>query len=125
MVQNHLLQILTFVAMEPPVNLEAQSIHSEKIKVLDALRPITAENVHEKTVRGQYTDGFIKGKEVPGYLNEEGANTSSTTESFVALRVDIDNWRWAGVPLSDYSSQALPSLASSATEATGPQVPAG
>ncbi len=98
MVQNHLLQILTFVAMEPPVNLEAQSIHNEKIKVLDALRPITVENVHEKTVRGQYTDGFIKGKSVLGYLNEEGANTSSTTESFVALRVDIDNWRWAGVP---------------------------
>jgi len=98
MVQNHLLQILTFVAMEPPVNLEAQSIHNEKIKVLDALRPITAENVHEKTVRGQYTNGFQKGLEVPGYLEEDGANTSSTTESFVALRVDIDNWRWAGVP---------------------------
>ncbi len=98
MVQNHLLQILTFVAMEPPVNLKAQSIHNEKIKVLDALRPITAENVHEKTVRGQYTNGFQKGLEAPGYLDEEGANTSSTTESFVALRVDIDNWRWAGVP---------------------------
>ncbi len=98
MVQNHLLQILTFVAMEPPANLEAQSIHNEKIKVLKALRPITADNVHEKTVRGQYTDGFLKGKEVPGYLNEEGANTESATESFVALRVDIDNWRWAGVP---------------------------
>jgi len=98
MVQNHLLQILTFVAMEPPVNLEAQSIHNEKIKVLNALRPITLDNVNEKTVRGQYTDGFQKGTPVPGYLAEEGANTESTTESFVALRVDIDNWRWAGVP---------------------------
>ena len=98
MVQNHLLQILTFVAMEPPVNLKAQSIHNEKIKVLDALRPITAENAHEKTVRGQYTSGFQKGIAAPGYLEEEGANISSTTESFVALRVDIDNWRWAGVP---------------------------
>ena len=98
MLQNHLLQILTFVAMEPPVNLEAQSIHNEKIKVLAALRPITIENVERKTVRGLYTSGEIKGNQVPGYLEEEGANTESTTESFVALRVDIDNWRWAGVP---------------------------
>ncbi len=98
MLQNHLLQILTFIAMEPPVNLEANSIHNEKIKVLKALRPITVNNVDEKTVRGQYTSGYIKGAPVPGYLEEDGANTKSTTESFVALRVDIDNWRWAGVP---------------------------
>jgi len=98
MLQNHLLQILTFIAMEPPVNLEAKSIHNEKIKVLEALRPITRHNVDEKTVRGQYTAGYMKGKAVPGYLEEDGANTESTTESFVALRVDIDNWRWAGVP---------------------------
>lgn len=98
MVQNHLLQILTFIAMEPPVNLEAQSIRNEKIKVLKALRPITSDNVEEKTVRGQYTDGFLKGEAIPGYLNEEGSNPESTTESFVALRTDIDNWRWAGVP---------------------------
>ena len=98
MVQNHLLQILTFVAMEPPVNLEAQSIHNEKIKVLNALRPITAENIHKKTVRGQYTNGTQKGIHISGYLEEEGANTRSTTESFVAIRVDFDNWRWAGVP---------------------------
>ncbi|NOU23041.1 MAG: glucose-6-phosphate dehydrogenase [Methyloglobulus sp.] len=98
MLQNHLLQILTFIAMEPPVNLEAKSIHNEKIKVLKALRPITVNNVDEKTVRGQYSSGYIKGDAVPGYLEEEGANTKSTTESFVALRVDIDNWRWAGVP---------------------------
>lgn len=98
MLQNHLLQILTFIAMEPPVNLEAKSIHREKIKVLEALRPITPTNVAEKTVRGQYASGFLKGKSVPGYLEEKDANTESTTESFVALRVDIDNWRWADVP---------------------------
>ncbi len=98
MVQNHLLQILTFIAMEPPADLEANSIHNEKIKVLKALRPITVNNVDEKTVRGQYTNGYIKGAAIPGYLEEDGANTKSTTESFVALRVDIDNWRWAGVP---------------------------
>ncbi len=98
MLQNHLLQILTFIAMEPPVNLEAQSIHNEKIKVLQALRPIADYNVGKRTVRGQYARGYFKGKEVPGYLEEEGANTESATESFVAMRVDIDNWRWAGVP---------------------------
>ncbi|MGZ5069361.1 MAG: glucose-6-phosphate dehydrogenase [Methylobacter sp.] len=98
MLQNHLLQILTFVAMEPPINLEAQSIHNEKIKVLSSLRPITRENVAQKTVRGLYTAGDIKGKPVPGYLEEEGANTESKTESFVAVKVAIDNWRWAGVP---------------------------
>jgi len=98
MLQNHLLQILTFVAMEPPADLSAESIHSEKIKVLKALRPITKRNVEEKTVRGQYATGFIKGQAVPGYLEEEGANTASATETFVAIRVDVDNWRWAGVP---------------------------
>jgi glucose-6-phosphate 1-dehydrogenase len=98
MVQNHLLQILTFITMEPPVNLEAKNIRNEKIKVLEALRPITVDNVEEKTVRGQYTNGYLKGGPVPGYLEEEGAIKHSVTESFVALRVDIDNWRWAGVP---------------------------
>ncbi len=98
MVQNHLLQILTLVAMEPPVNLDGDSIRNEKIKVLKALRPITIDNVEERTVRGQYTSGFLKGGPVPGYLEEEGGNPRSDTETFVALRVDIDNWRWAGVP---------------------------
>jgi glucose-6-phosphate 1-dehydrogenase len=90
MLQNHLLQILTFVAMEPPADLSAANIHSEKIKVLKALRPITPNNVDDKTVRGQYTSGYIKGSAVPGYLEEDGANTESTTESFVAVRVDIE-----------------------------------
>lgn len=98
MVQNHLLQILTLVAMEPPVALDSDSIRNEKLKVLKALRPITRDNVEEKTVRGQYTAGFIKGGPVPGYLEEEGGNPKSNTETFAALRVDIDNWRWADVP---------------------------
>ncbi len=98
MVQNHLMQILTLVAMEPPVNMDGDSIRNEKLKVLKALRPITDENASEKTVRGQYSAGFIQGKPVPGYNEEEGGNPRSNTESFVALRVDIDNWRWAGVP---------------------------
>jgi len=98
MVQNHLMQILTLVAMEPPVNLLGDSLHNEKIKVLKALRPITVDNIEDKVVRGQYASGFIKGKPVPGYLDEEGGNPHSTTETFVAIRVDIDNWRWADVP---------------------------
>ncbi|HEB69010.1 MAG TPA: glucose-6-phosphate dehydrogenase [Desulfobulbus sp.] len=98
MVQNHLMQILTLVAMEPPVNMDGDSIRNEKLKVLKALRPITIDTVDEKTVRGQYTAGFIKGRPVPGYHEEPDGNPGSTTESFVALRVDIDNWRWADVP---------------------------
>ena len=98
MVQNHLMQILTLVAMEPPVNMDGDSIRNEKLKVLKALRPITSETVDEKTVRGQYGAGYIQGRSVPGYLEEEGGNPQSHTESFVALRVDIDNWRWADVP---------------------------
>jgi glucose-6-phosphate 1-dehydrogenase len=98
MVQNHLLQILTLVAMEPPVTLGSESIRNEKLKVLKALRPITRDNVEEKTVRGQYAAGFLKGEPVPGYQEEEVGNPKSFTETFVALRVDIDNWRWAGVP---------------------------
>ncbi len=108
MVQNHLLQILTFIAMEPPVNLDAKNIHREKIKVLSALRPITADNAEQTTVRGQYSAGFHKGKPVPGYLEEEGANQKSTTDSFVALRVDIDNWRWANVPFYLRTGKRMP-----------------
>ncbi len=98
MVQNHLMQILTLVAMEPPVNMLGDSIRNEKLKVLKALRPITSDNVDDVAVRGQYAAGFIKGNSVPGYHGEEGGNPKSATETFVALRVDIDNWRWAGVP---------------------------
>jgi glucose-6-phosphate 1-dehydrogenase len=98
MVQNHMLQILTLVAMEPPVKLEGNCIRDEKLKVLKALRPITGENVGDRVVRGQYAAGSIGGSPVPGYLGEEGSNPESTTETFVALRVDIDNWRWADVP---------------------------
>ena len=98
MVQNHLLQILTLVAIEPPTALDGDSVRDEKLKVLRALRPITRDNVEEKTVRGQYAAGFFQGRQVPGYLGEEGCNPGSTTETFAAMRVDIDNWRWAGVP---------------------------
>jgi len=107
MVQNHLMQILTLVAMEPPVNLHGDSLRNEKLKVLKALRPITIENVDDKVVRGQYAGGFIKGEPVTGYLEEEDGNPDSSTETFVAIRVDIDNWRWAGVPFYLRTGKAL------------------
>ena len=112
MVQNHLLQILSLVAMEPPTTLDADSIRDEKLKVLKALRPINATNINDTTVRGQYTAGFVKGEEVPGYLEEEDANTRSRTETFVAIKAEIDNWRWAGVPFYLRTGKRMPTKVS-------------
>ncbi|MEH6580810.1 MAG: glucose-6-phosphate dehydrogenase [Halioglobus sp.] len=97
MVQNHLLQLLCLVAMESPHKMNANSIRAEKLKVLEALRPMNSEDVAEHTVRGQYVAGSYDGKLVPGYLEELG-HPHSATETFVALRTYIDNWRWARVP---------------------------
>jgi glucose-6-phosphate 1-dehydrogenase len=108
MVQNHLLQVLSLIAMEPPASLDADSIRDEKLKVLKALRPINLQNVQEKTVRGQYSAGFVSGKAVPGYLEEEDARPNSKTETFVAIKVDIDNWRWAGVPFYLRTGKRMP-----------------
>ena len=99
MFQNHLLQLLCMVAMEPPNSLKAEEIRAEKIKLLRALRPIGSDKVDDYVVRGQYTNGWIDGRPVVGYLEEEGAeNSNSNNETFVAIKVEIDNWRWAGVP---------------------------
>jgi glucose-6-phosphate 1-dehydrogenase len=97
MVQNHLLQLLCLVAMEPPTRYDMDSVRDEKLKVLLALRPMTPDAVARDTVRGQYRSGAVGGEPVPGYLEELGTS-SSDTETFVALRVNVDNWRWAGVP---------------------------
>ncbi len=97
MLQNHMLQLLCLVAMEPPATLDPDSVRNEKVKVLRSLRPITATEVESRTVRGQYTGGVSELERVPAYLEEAGGHESDT-ETFVALRVDIDNWRWAGVP---------------------------
>jgi glucose-6-phosphate 1-dehydrogenase len=97
MVQNHLMQLLCLVAMEPPCSLDADSVRDEKVKVLRSLRMMTPTDIEQKTVRAQYTKGSSDGLPVPGYLEGEGVQ-NSTTETFVALRVDIDNWRWNGVP---------------------------
>jgi len=98
MIQSHLLQLLALVAMEPPVTMSAEHLRDEKVKVLKAIRPITQNSVHAHAFRGQYTSGSIDGKTVPGYLEEAGVAADSTTETYAALKLFIDNWRWAGVP---------------------------
>ncbi|MCP4991234.1 MAG: glucose-6-phosphate dehydrogenase [Colwellia sp.] len=108
MVQNHLLQILSLLAMEPPADLSAESVRAEKLKVVKALKAINRENIKDKAVRGQYSDGFLNGLAVPGYLNEEGANENSNTETFVAIKAEIDNWRWKGVPFYLRTGKRMP-----------------
>jgi len=98
MVQNHLLQLLCLVAMEPPSRLDADSIRNEKVRVLEALQPMQPNTINKHLVRGQYGDGHYQAKSTPGYLNEADANTESQTETYMALRADIANWRWAGTP---------------------------
>jgi glucose-6-phosphate 1-dehydrogenase len=98
MVQSHLLQLLCILAMEPPASSDADAVRDEKLKVLRALRPIDADCVALKTVRGQYRAGSVEGASVAGYLAEQGVPKGSVTETFVALKVEIDNWRWAAVP---------------------------
>lgn len=97
MIQNHLMQLLCLVAMEPPCSLDANSVRDEKVKVLRSIRKMTPSDIEEKTVRAQYTKGFCEGQEVPGYLDDDEIE-GSNTETFAAMRVDIDNWRWNGVP---------------------------
>ena len=108
MIQNHLLQLLCLIAMDPPAELSADSIRDEKVKVLKALAPISGEGLSTQVVRGQYIAGYSRGKAVPGYLEEENSNTQSDTETFVALRADIRNWRWAGVPFYLRTGKRMP-----------------
>jgi glucose-6-phosphate 1-dehydrogenase len=98
MVENHLLQLLTILAMEPPSTLDATSLRDEKVKVLRALEPMTRKEVAANTVRGQYGPGERNGEAIKGYRQESGVNPRSITESYVAMKLEIDNWRWAGVP---------------------------
>jgi glucose-6-phosphate 1-dehydrogenase len=106
MVQNHMLQLLALVAMEPPSDFNATAVRDEKVKVLRALRPITAADVEASTVTGQYARGAINGEPVPGYADELGHN--SNTETFVALKAHIDNWRWKGVPFYLRTGKRMP-----------------
>ena len=98
MLQNHLLQLLCLVTMEAPVRFDAESVRNEKVKILQALKPISGLDAQDKTVRGQYGAGTIGGHDVPAYYFEKNVDNDSDTETFVAVQAEIDNWRWAGVP---------------------------
>ncbi len=98
MIQNHILQLLCLVAMEPPVTFDADPVRDEKTKVMRALRPIAPGEVDRVAVRGQYGPGFIGGQRVVGYREEKGVSAESITDTYAALRLEVDNWRWAGVP---------------------------
>jgi glucose-6-phosphate 1-dehydrogenase len=112
MVQNHLLQVLSLIAMEPPWSLDADVIRDAKLEVLRCLRPLCEQDVERHVVRAQYDSGYMHGEEVPGYRREEGVRRESTTETYVALKCFIDNWRWAGVPFYMRTGKRLPKRAS-------------
>lgn len=99
MIQNHLLQVLCMIAMEPPISFEAEEIRNRKVDVMRAIRRLRPEEVHKYAVRGQYGPGWIAGKSVPGYREEHGVDTKSNTETYAAVQLYIDNWRWQGVPI--------------------------
>ena len=108
MFQNHMLQMLALVAKEPSTSFDADRLRDEKVKLLRSIRPFTKDNVAHHFVRGQYEAGVIEGQSVPGYLQEEGVEETSSTETYVAARIFIDNWRWEGVPFYLRSGKRLP-----------------
>jgi glucose-6-phosphate 1-dehydrogenase len=107
MIQNHMLQLVALTAMEPPISMDAEATRDEKAKVMRAMRPIDLQNINQYVVRGQYTKGWVNGKEEPGYREEESVDKNSKTETFTALKLYIDNWRWAGVPFYVRSGKRL------------------
>ncbi len=112
MVQNHLLQVLSLIAMEPPVSLEAEAIRDEKVKLLKSIRPLSPSDVAKQVVRGQYFAGMMDGQLRPGYRQETKVKTDSNVETYVALKLFIDNWRWSGVPFYLRTGKSLPLSAS-------------
>jgi glucose-6-phosphate 1-dehydrogenase len=107
-VQNHALQLVALTAMEPPVAFDAQSVRDEKVKVLRAIRPLAVEEMPRVTVRGQYTEGYVLGQKVPGYREEPSVDPKSETETFAAVKLQVDNWRWADVPFYVRSGKRMP-----------------
>jgi glucose-6-phosphate 1-dehydrogenase len=108
MIQSHVLQLTSLITMEAPARFDATSVRNEKIKLLQSIRPLTRETALTDVVRGQYGPGVVDGKDVPGYRHEPGVNPESMTETYVALRLLIDNWRWSGVPIYLRSGKRLP-----------------
>jgi glucose-6-phosphate 1-dehydrogenase len=109
MVPNHIMQLISLTAMEPPVSFRADAVRDEQAKILHAIQPLSADDVLSKTVRGQYGSGLINGERVPGYREEEGVPHDSKNETFVAMKLQIDNWRWADVPFYLRTGKRLPS----------------
>jgi glucose-6-phosphate 1-dehydrogenase len=107
MVPNHIMQLVSLTSMEPPISFQADAVRDEQAKVLHAIQPLSSEDVLSKTVRGQYGEGEVNSKRVPGYRTEESVNPESRTETFVAMKLNIDNWRWAGVPFYLRTGKAL------------------
>jgi glucose-6-phosphate 1-dehydrogenase len=107
-VQNHVLQVLSVCAMEPPASLDSRGVRDEKVKALRAIRPWEPSEVVQHVVRAQYASGWVEGEQVPGYRDEQGVASDSTTETFVALKLAIDNWRWAGVPFYVRTGKRMP-----------------
>ena len=107
-IQNHGLQLVTLTAMEPPLAFEANAVRDEKVKVLRSIRPLFGEDIEQSTVRGQYADGWVLGEKVQGYREEPKVAPDSQTETFAALRLYVDNWRWAGVPFYVRAGKRLP-----------------
>jgi glucose-6-phosphate 1-dehydrogenase len=108
-VQNHLLQILSLLCIEPPISLsDAGSIRDEKVKVLRSMKRMKVEEVAANTVRAHYSAGAVEGDNVKGYLEEDGVAKGSTTETYVAMKLQIDNWRWSGVPIYIRAGKRLP-----------------
>jgi glucose-6-phosphate 1-dehydrogenase len=112
MVQNHLLQVMSLIAMEPPVSLDAEPIRDEKVKLLKSIRPLTPDAVAKQVVRGQYFAGTIDGQLKPGYRQEPKVKADSNTETYAALKLFVDNWRWSGVPFYLRTGKYLPLSAS-------------
>src|SRR3954453_9047996 len=108
MVQSHMLQLVSVVAMEPPAFFNGDALRDEKVKVLRSVVPLNGETIAHHVVRGQYAQGYVAGSEVPGYRDEDGVSPESKTETFVALKLEIDNWRWNGVPFYLRTGKRLP-----------------
>jgi glucose-6-phosphate 1-dehydrogenase len=108
MVPNHIMQLITLTSMEPPISFQADAVRDEQAKILHAIQPLSAEEVLRRTVRGQYGEGVVDGQRLPGYRAEEGVPADSRTETFVAMKLLIDNWRWADVPFYLRTGKRLP-----------------
>src|SRR5262249_11911910 len=107
-VQNHVMQVLSLTLMEPPGMIDANGIRDEKVKALRAVKVLTVDEVRSNVVRAQYQSGWAEGQQVPGYRAEEGVDPQSQTETYVAMKLTVDNWRWAGVPFFVRTGKRLP-----------------